>query len=105
MLRFKYLNRKPDSVLEKLLQDAKNNAAISTKKIVGGVAGTYCTRPDTWHTPTRLGTDLPSQIAKRGKRIRPGPAIPMRVSCRWLVLISSILAVLYVGQPTMRLSV
>lgn len=31
-------------------------------------------------TPTRLGTDLPTQIAERGKRIRPGPAIPMRVN-------------------------
>ena len=35
--------------------------------------------------PTRLETDLPTQIAKRGKRIRPGPAIPMRVSCWWLL--------------------
>ena len=35
--------------------------------------------------PTRLGTDLPTQIAKRGKIISPGPAIPMRVSCWWLL--------------------
>jgi len=39
--------------------------------------------------PTRLGTDLPTQIAKRGKIISPGSAIPMRVGC-WLAYPSTV---------------